>query len=98
MRYDEAMTYVVYASKGLATILVSYTAPNNHILHTVLVHYACALLGPSPWVTRLPCAGYLGHPAHVRLPPEPGDRCDASRRGWARRGSVPRLAAVAVWA
>jgi len=65
MRYDEAMTYLAFAAKGLATILVSYTVPNNHVLHTVLVHYACALLGPYPWVIRLPAlvAGTLLIPA-----------------------------------
>jgi len=65
MRYDEATTYLAFASKGLATILVSYTAPNNHVLHTILVHYACALLGPYPWVIRLPAlvAGTLLIPA-----------------------------------
>ncbi len=46
---------------------------------------------------RLACVGYLGHPVPIRQPPGHDDKRDASRRGWARRGSVPRLATVAAW-
>jgi len=42
------------------------------------------------------CAGYLSHPAPIRRPLEHGGRRDASRRGWARPGSAPRRAVVAV--
>jgi hypothetical protein len=65
MRYDEADTYVHYASRPLYIGLTSYTAPNNHLLHTLLVHISSAVLGDSPWAIRLPAfvAGVLMVPA-----------------------------------
>jgi len=38
MRYDEAYTFIVYASQPLGQALVTYSAPNNHLFHTLLVH------------------------------------------------------------
>jgi Dolichyl-phosphate-mannose-protein mannosyltransferase len=65
MRYDEAVTYIHYASRPLYVGLTTYTAPNNHLLNTALVHVATALLGNHPWAIRLPAflAGVLLVPA-----------------------------------
>ena len=65
MRYDESDTYVHYASRPLYIGLTTYTAPNNHVFHTVLVHISTALFGGAPWAIRLPAflAGVLLVPA-----------------------------------
>jgi hypothetical protein len=65
MRYDESLTFLRYASQPLGTVIASYEEPNNHILHSVLVHVAYRLLGDEPWVLRLPAfiAGVLLIPA-----------------------------------
>ena len=61
MRYDEAATWIDYASQPLAKSLSDYRFPNNHLFHTLLVHIAAALFGSEPWVLRLPAfiAGVL---------------------------------------
>lgn len=65
MRYDEAFTFLEYASPSLLVGLSYYSAPNNHLFHTFLVHIAYSLLGDQPWVLRLPAllAGILMVPA-----------------------------------
>src|SRR5919204_3963186 len=65
MRGDEAFTYTEYASLPWFVALGDYTYPNNHLLHTLLVHGAARLLGPEPWALRLPAfvAGVLLVPA-----------------------------------
>jgi Dolichyl-phosphate-mannose-protein mannosyltransferase len=65
MRYDESDTFVHYASRPLYIGISAYTAPNNHILHTILVHASIAVFGDSPWAIRLPAfvAGVLLVPA-----------------------------------
>jgi hypothetical protein len=65
MRYDESGTYVHYASRPLYIGLSAYTAPNNHLFHTLLVHLSTALFGSAPWAVRLPAfaAGVLLVPA-----------------------------------
>lgn len=61
MRYDEAATWIDYASQPLAKSLSDYRFPNNHLFHTLLVHVAAALFGSEPWALRLPAfiAGIL---------------------------------------
>lgn len=61
MRYDEAATWIDYASQPLAKSLSNYRFPNNHLFHTLLVHLAAALFGSEPWALRLPAfiAGVL---------------------------------------
>jgi hypothetical protein len=63
--YDEAYTYIHFASKSLRTILADYSAPNNHIFHTLLVALADRIFGNYLWVLRLPAliAGVLCIPA-----------------------------------
>lgn len=69
MRYDEAFTFTNYASKPLYIGLSSYTYPNNHVFHTLLVHMAYRLFGSEPWALRLPAlvAGALMVPAAYGL-------------------------------
>lgn len=61
MRYDEAFTYIRYASKPLGIALADYSSPNNHLLHSFLVHIVSLCLGHDPWALRLPAlvAGLL---------------------------------------
>lgn len=54
IRYDEAVTYVYFASGSWMHAIATYTYPNNHVFHTLLVKAAVALFGNSPWVLRLP--------------------------------------------
>ena len=65
VRPDEAFTYLQYASRPLPYIVTLYTQPNNHILHTILVHFSTLLFGPDVWAIRLPgfVAGVLVIPA-----------------------------------
>lgn len=65
MRYDEAFTFLKFASPPLAEGLSDYSHPNNHLFHTLLVHGAYLALGNRPWVIRLPAlfAGVLLIPA-----------------------------------
>jgi len=63
--YDEAYTFIHFASRPFRHILADYSAPNNHIFHTILVGIAYRLLGGQAWVLRLPAftAGILMIPA-----------------------------------
>jgi len=63
--YDEAYTFIQFASRPFKHILADYSAPNNHILHTILVGIAYRLFGGQAWVLRLPAfiAGILTVPA-----------------------------------
>lgn len=63
--YDEAFTFIIYASRSFKYILAVYSTPNNHIFHTVLVGIAYRLFGGHLWILRLPAftAGVLGIPA-----------------------------------
>jgi 4-amino-4-deoxy-L-arabinose transferase-like glycosyltransferase len=54
MRVDEAATYLYYVRKPPLYGLVSYTLPNNHVLHTLLVSVSTFLFGNHPWVIRIP--------------------------------------------
>jgi Dolichyl-phosphate-mannose-protein mannosyltransferase len=80
MRYDEAFTYLAYASRPLAKGLARYDYPNNHLFHTLLVHVATTVFGNHPWAIRLPA--YL---AGVALVPA---------WWWAVRGLYPGAAGL----
>ena len=54
VRYDEAFTYLYYARKPAVVGMSFYSAPNNHVFYTVLVHFAVLLFGNHPWAFRLP--------------------------------------------
>jgi hypothetical protein len=59
IRYDEAHTYVKYASQPAFYCITRYDEPNNHILHSLLVHVSTRLFGDGLVAIRLPalCAG-----------------------------------------
>jgi hypothetical protein len=65
IRYDEAYTYLNYASKPLLTGMSNYSFPNNHLFHTILVHFSYVVFGNKLWALRLPAlmAGVLTVPA-----------------------------------
>jgi len=69
MRFDEAQTFLAYASKPLHSGLTNYDEPNNHLFHTFLVHVSTSLFGGQPWAIRLPAlvAGVLVVPATYAL-------------------------------
>jgi len=54
MRCDESATVLGYASKPIYVGLSLYNEPNNHIFHTLLVHFAMKVAGPAEWAVRLP--------------------------------------------
>jgi len=60
MRYDESYNFLHYANHSCAFILSNYV-PNNHILHTLMVHFVSSWIGDSPACLRLPAlvAGIL---------------------------------------
>ncbi|MBL8003032.1 MAG: glycosyltransferase family 39 protein [Flavobacteriales bacterium] len=62
--YDEAFTYVQYASKPYHILLSDYSYPNNHVLHTALARLSTELFGVHRWSLRLPAllAGVLVMP------------------------------------
>ena len=45
LRHDEAYTLQAFASQPYEHIATSYPAPNNHILHSLLVRSSVQLLG-----------------------------------------------------
>ena len=61
MRYDEAVTWLEYASRPLPQALALYDLPNNHLFHTLLVHLSADHLGAEVRALRLPAflAGLL---------------------------------------
>ena len=63
--YDEAYTFIHFASRPFKHILADYSAPNNHIFHTILVGISYRLFGGQAWALRLPAflAGILMIPA-----------------------------------
>jgi 4-amino-4-deoxy-L-arabinose transferase-like glycosyltransferase len=62
--HDEAYTATVF-SPSLFYAMTNYHAPNNQVLHTLLVHFSTVLFGFSTWSVRLPAflAGTLIIPA-----------------------------------
>lgn len=54
MGSDESATFLYYASHPLSIALTIYGSPNNHILHTVLMHASWRLFGDAEWALRLP--------------------------------------------
>jgi hypothetical protein len=61
MRHDEALTFLEFASTPATQIVANYRQPNNHVLHSLLVHLSYSLFGNEPWILRLPAfiAGML---------------------------------------
>jgi Dolichyl-phosphate-mannose-protein mannosyltransferase len=63
--YDEAYTFIYFASRPFKYILADYHVPNNHILNTILIGIAYRILGGHIWIVRLPAfvASLLSIPA-----------------------------------
>jgi hypothetical protein len=61
MTHDEAYTFIAFASQPLPTAVSDYHLPNNHILNTVLVHFATRIFGEQALAIRIPAvtAGVL---------------------------------------
>jgi hypothetical protein len=54
IHYDEAATYLNYASKPLYRALSNYSYPNNHLLNTFFAHLSIQTFGDSTFSLRLP--------------------------------------------
>jgi 4-amino-4-deoxy-L-arabinose transferase-like glycosyltransferase len=69
MSHDEAYTIVAFATRPLWVVLSDYSLPNNHVFHSLLVHFSYLLFGIQPWAVRLPvlAAGVLVVPAGYLL-------------------------------
>ena len=65
MQHDESYTVIAFASRSLWTAISDYHLPNNHVFHTILVHFSIAIFGNHPWSVRIPAflAGILTIPA-----------------------------------
>ncbi len=65
IRYDEAFTFLTYASRPFYVAVSFYSEPNNHVFHTLLVHISYSLFGDQLWSIRLPAfvSGTLAIPA-----------------------------------
>lgn len=69
VRYDEAFTYLNYAMHPVHVAISNYSAPNNHLFHTLLVHFSTQLFGNNLTGLRLPAfvGGLLMMPAAFAL-------------------------------
>jgi 4-amino-4-deoxy-L-arabinose transferase-like glycosyltransferase len=54
MRYDEAQMFVYVGRRPMHFIVSFYGDPGNHVLHTILQHFAWRVFGDAPEVVRLP--------------------------------------------
>ena len=54
VRFDEAWTYLDFASRPLLIGLSNYQAPNNHLLNTMIVHFSTRLFGNTIFALRFP--------------------------------------------
>jgi 4-amino-4-deoxy-L-arabinose transferase-like glycosyltransferase len=53
IRYDEAHTFNAFVRPGIGTAVSSYTSPNNHVFHSVLL-CGMSTVGRQEWLLRLP--------------------------------------------
>lgn len=56
MRLDEATTFYQFLVEPWRVMVGKYVWTNNHPLHSILARIGVDLLGPEPWVIRLPAA------------------------------------------
>jgi hypothetical protein len=54
IEYDEAYSFTQFARYPFRVIVSDYSAPNNHVFHTLLMRSAYLLLGAQPWQLRFP--------------------------------------------
>jgi len=78
LHHDEAYTYVAFAH-SLFAAATDYHLPNNHVFHSILVHFSTRIFGIQPWSVRLPAftAGVLLVPAAYWLAKRLYDRWTA---------------------
>jgi len=64
IHYDEAATYLTFASLPIYRALSNYSYPNNHLFNTLLVHFSIRAFGDTTLALRLPAlaAGCLTIP------------------------------------
>lgn len=55
---DEIVPILVYDRASLAEVVLNYSGSSNHLLNTLLVKLAVALLGEHDWVIRLPAVAF----------------------------------------
>jgi hypothetical protein len=89
VRTDEAATFLYYAFQPLAAGVSIYGSPNNHLLHTLLVHLVYSVAGDVPALLRLP--SFL---AGVAIIPA---TCLAGRRLVGREAGLMAAALAAGW-
>ena len=65
MGTDESASFIYYAAQPLWVPITIYGSPNNHILHSVLMHIAWTLFGSAEWALRLPA--FIGGIAIIPL-------------------------------
>lgn len=53
MRYDESWTYLLYVNQSWLAVF-NYSAPNNHVLNSILIKIFTTIWGGHPEVIRLP--------------------------------------------
>ncbi len=53
MRYDESWTFLLYVNQGWLDVF-NYSAPNNHVLNTLLIKLSIITWGGHPVTLRLP--------------------------------------------
>ncbi len=54
VQYDEAYTAIAFASRPVRALISDYHLPNNHVFHTLLVHFSLRFFGMHPWSLRMP--------------------------------------------
>lgn len=54
MRLDESASFLKYGIRPVIVGLAFYESTNNHVLYSVLMRGAVAVLGTAPWALRLP--------------------------------------------
>ena len=54
MGTDESASFIYYAAQPWWVPVTIYGSPNNHVLHSVLMHIAWTLFGSAEWALRLP--------------------------------------------
>jgi dolichyl-phosphate-mannose-protein mannosyltransferase len=54
MRFDEASTFNRYVQFPFYICMSNYSAPNNHVLYTLLARLSYLVFGNEPWALRLP--------------------------------------------
>jgi hypothetical protein len=64
IHYDEAATYLMFATQPIYRALSNYSYPNNHLFNTLLVHFSLRVFGDTTFALRLPAlvAGCLTIP------------------------------------